>query len=103
MERGGEAWPAWLDCIDRFRAALAALLGGHEREYCPQPNLSAALAKLLPALPKPPAGKRVWLASEEAFPSLGDYTSEPPGLARMGCRKESSIHRRTRHLAVGHR
>src|SRR5882757_11462139 len=45
MERGGDAWPAWLGCIDRFCGALAALLGGHNREYCPQPNLSAALAK----------------------------------------------------------
>ncbi|HLQ13562.1 MAG TPA: aminotransferase class V-fold PLP-dependent enzyme [Steroidobacteraceae bacterium] len=80
MERGGDAWPAWLDCIDRFRAALAALLGGHDREYCPQPNLSAALAKLLPALPKPPAGKRVWLASEEAFPSLGFVLQQALGL-----------------------
>jgi selenocysteine lyase/cysteine desulfurase len=69
--QGGEAWPAWLRGIDEFCGALAALLGGRHTEYCPQPNLSAALAKLLPALPRPSAGKRVWIAAEDSFPSLG--------------------------------
>ena len=80
MERGGDAWPAWLGCIDRFCAALAALLGGRDGEYCPQPNLSAALAKLLPALPTPPVGKRVWIAAEETFPSLGFVMQRTQGL-----------------------
>lgn len=71
IQQGGEAWPAWLGGIDEFCDALAALLGGRRTEYCPQPNLSAALAKLLPALPRRPAGKAVWIAAEEAFPSLG--------------------------------
>jgi kynureninase len=80
IENGGDAWPAWLGCIGRFCAALAALLGGRASEYCPQPNLSAALAKLLPALPTPPAGKRVWIASEETFPSLGFVMQQTQGL-----------------------
>jgi len=68
MERGGDAWPAWLDCIDRFCTALAALLGGHDRGILPATQSVRALAKLLPALPKAPAGKSVWLASERPFP-----------------------------------
>ncbi len=70
-QQGGDAWPAWLRGIDEFCGALAALLGGRHSEYCPQPNVSAALAKLLPALPRPAAGKNVWIAAEETFPSLG--------------------------------
>ncbi len=69
--RGGDAWGEWLAEIDGFRAALAALLGGEAGQYCPQANLSSGLAKLLGALPRPDARRRVWLASEDAFPSLG--------------------------------
>jgi kynureninase len=68
--QGGDAWPRWLEAVGEFRAALAELLGGAASEYCPQPNLSAALAKLVPALPYPDH-RRVWLAAEESFPSLG--------------------------------
>jgi len=67
---GGEAWPAWLDAVERFRDGLARLLGGKPADYCPQPNLSSALSKLLPAIPR---SQRccVFLATEDAFPSLG--------------------------------
>src|SRR5258707_405115 len=36
MERGGDAWPAWLGCIDRFCAALGAdvVLGSCVRWLC---------------------------------------------------------------------
>ncbi len=68
-EHGGDAWPRWLGVIDRFRAALARLLGGRAADYSPQANLSGALARLLGAMPAP-AAKRVWLLSEDAFPSL---------------------------------
>ncbi len=71
VERGGNAWPEWLDEMERFRAALAQLLGGTAAEYCPQGNLSSGLAKLLTALPAASAGKRVLLAAEDSFPSLG--------------------------------
>ena len=80
IRQGGEAWPAWLRGIDEFCGALAALLGGRQSDYCPQPNLSAALAKLLPALPPPPAGKKVWIAAEETFPSLGFVMQRSQGL-----------------------
>jgi kynureninase len=68
-ELGGNAWPEWLRQVDGFRAALADLLGGDGSSYCPQTNLSAGLSKLLPALPAGP--RRVLLAAEDSFPSLG--------------------------------
>jgi len=68
--RGGNAWPAWLERIDDFRAALALLLGGAAADYCPQGNLSSGLAKVLSALPPHPR-RTVLLAAEESFPSLG--------------------------------
>jgi len=71
MERGGNAWPDWLGQVDEFRAALAQLFGGTPGAYCPQSNLSSGLSKLLLALPAAPAGKRILLAAEDSFPSLG--------------------------------
>ncbi len=68
-ELGGNAWPTWLREVDEFRAALAQLLGGAARDYCPQTNLSSGLAKLLSSLPA--AGARTLLAAEDSFPSLG--------------------------------
>jgi kynureninase len=68
--RGGNAWPAWLECIDDFRAALAGLFGGDAAAYCPQANLSSGLAKVLSALAPEPR-RSVLLAAEESFPSLG--------------------------------
>ena len=49
---GGDAWNAWLAAIDAFRSALARLLGGQSGDYCPQLNLSSALSKLMPAIPR---------------------------------------------------
>jgi selenocysteine lyase/cysteine desulfurase len=71
ITRGGNTWPDWLQQIEGFRAELAALLGGSAAEYCPQSNLSSGLAKLLSALPPPTGRKRVLLAAEDSFPSLG--------------------------------
>jgi selenocysteine lyase/cysteine desulfurase len=71
QHKGGDAWGDWLGELDGYRAALAALLGGEAAQYCPQSNLSSGLAKLLGALPRPDARRRVWLAAEDAFPSLG--------------------------------
>lgn len=68
-EQGGDAWPWWLKTIDRFREALADVLGGEPQHYCPQPNLSAALSKLLPCIPRN-GERRVLLAAEDSFPSL---------------------------------
>jgi selenocysteine lyase/cysteine desulfurase len=71
IERGGEAWEDWLQEVETFRTELALLLGGAPAEYCPQANLSTALAKVLLALPPPVPGKRVVIAAEDSFPSLG--------------------------------
>ena len=68
--RGGHAWPAWLERIEDFRAALAHLLGGAAADYCPQGNLSSGLAKILSSLTPDPR-RRALLAAEESFPSLG--------------------------------
>lgn len=68
---GGDAWEEWLEAHEAFRRALAALLGGSAAEYCPQPNVSAGLATLLGSLPAPAPTRRVWVAAEDSFPSLG--------------------------------
>jgi kynureninase len=68
---GGDAWEQWLAAHEAFREALAALLGGSAAEYCPQPNVSAGLAALLGSLPAPARARRVWVAAEDSFPSLG--------------------------------
>ena len=68
-ERGGNAWPDWLQQVDGFRSALATVFGGAPAEYCPQSNLSSGLVKLLLALPS--SDKRTLLAAEDSFPSLG--------------------------------
>ena len=66
----GEAWPQWLQTVESFIEAVAALLGAPARAVCPQANLSSALVKILYALPSR-AGRRTLLLSEDDFPSLG--------------------------------
>ena len=66
----GEAWPQWLEAVESFIEAVAALLGAPARAICPQANLSSALVKILYALPSR-AGRRTLLLSEDDFPSLG--------------------------------
>jgi selenocysteine lyase/cysteine desulfurase len=68
---GAGAWPQWLDGVDQFRHALARFFGGLAAEYCPQPSVSAGLANVLSAIPQQDPARRVWLASEDAFPSIG--------------------------------
>jgi len=68
--RPGESWPLWLEAIDDFRTALAGLLGGRMQDYCPQPNVSAALFALLSGLPCN-RSRNVIVASAHSFPSLG--------------------------------
>jgi len=80
----GDGWGQWLTEIDRFRAALAALLGGDAADWCPQPGVSAGIAKFLSGLDFAD-GRHVVLASAEAFPSVG-FALE--GLARLGLRLE---------------
>jgi selenocysteine lyase/cysteine desulfurase len=68
--RGGEAWDGWLASIGDFQKSLATLLGGEAAEFCPQPNISSALAKILSSLP-PRKGKNKLVLSELDFPSAG--------------------------------
>ena len=67
---GGEAWPVWLRAIDRFRAALAVLLGGAAADFAPQTNVSSGLSKLLAAMGKT-VGRDTWVTHEGSFPSIG--------------------------------
>lgn len=75
-----DAWPAWLETIERFRIALATLLNSTSSSFCPQPNVSSGLTKVLGALPISRAGRRpTVLMTEDAFPSLG-YVCQKLGL-----------------------
>lgn len=69
-ERGGEGWENWLSLMDQFCAALARLLGGSARDFCPQTNLSSGLTKYLMALPNHKTRKTI-LMHNDAFPSMG--------------------------------
>ncbi len=65
---GGNAWPGWLGEIERFRAAIAALVGGTESGVCPMANVAGGVARILGALPERPGRTRLLLC-EEDFPS----------------------------------
>ncbi len=67
-QSGGNAWPGWLDEIDRFRAAVARLVGGTMANVCPMANVAGAVARILDALPER-AGRTTLLLCEEDFPS----------------------------------
>ncbi len=76
QQQASEVWPHWLREIERFRRGLAAVFASHYTNFCPQVNLSSALAKIFSALPTPgyavPREQRpVLLLCEEDFPSLG--------------------------------
>jgi len=77
-EKGGDAWPLWLEEVARFRAAVARLLGGRPDQVCPQANVSGAAAKILHALPERP-GRKALLLCEEDFPSLGFVLGQAKG------------------------
>ncbi len=69
-QQGGEdVWPRWLENIDRFRRALAALLGADPSGFCPQANLSSALSKILLSHPLD-ARRPVLLCTEHDFPTM---------------------------------
>jgi kynureninase len=86
---GGDAWPAWLERIDEFRAGLAGLFGGEPADFCPQSNLSSGLVKVLSSLPLEPR-RPVLLAAEESFPSLGFVLDRA---ARRGWQRRLTTHR----------
>lgn len=68
--KGGEAWGDWLAGVWRFRAELGALLNARPEDFCPQPNLSSALTKVIGSLPRR-AGRESIVYSELDFPSMG--------------------------------
>jgi kynureninase len=82
--QGSDGWSTWLSAIDRFRAAVATLIGGDVAEICPQPSVSAALTAFLSGLKRQP-GRDVLLASAHAFPSIGFAMRQ---LAPLGYRLE---------------
>ncbi len=84
QERGGDAWSHWIEAIGAFRSALVDLFGGDTAQWCPQPGVSAAIAKIIGGL-KPPGGRNVILLSEHAFPSVAYALG---GLSRLGFRVE---------------
>ena len=65
---GGDAWPGWLGEMERFRRAIARLIGGDVAEVCPAASVAAATASILGGLPAR-AGRTVLLLCEEDFPS----------------------------------
>lgn len=69
-ENPADAWTDWLVAVEGFRKALARLFNHAPKWFCPQPNVSAALSKILHALPVEPRRPAVLLA-EATFPSLG--------------------------------
>jgi kynureninase len=75
QQQADAVWPQWLDQIDSFRKAIAGLLNAGWQDFCPQVNLSSALSKLLPALPRRP-GRDVIVYNEQDFPSIGFVLSQ---------------------------
>lgn len=63
-------WDHWLTAIERFRAALAPLLGAAPGDICPQTNISSALTKVIFSLPERARRKRIVL-TEDDFPTVG--------------------------------
>lgn len=76
----GEAWPAWLEAIDEWRAALGGLIGVEARDLCPATNVSAALSRYISALGQA-TERRTILLAPSAFPTIGYVAS---GLAAAG-------------------
>jgi selenocysteine lyase/cysteine desulfurase len=70
MKQGSDAWPLWLAAVDRFRAALAGLIGANVTEICPQPSVSAGVTNLLSGLRREPRRNKL-LTSAHSFPSIG--------------------------------
>lgn len=69
----GDAWPHWLASVNKFCASIAKVVGAHENEICPQPNLASGFSAFLTAIAKLNKHKhqRVILMHEDAFASMG--------------------------------
>ncbi len=62
-------WPNWLNSIEDFRTELGKLFNSDAANFCPQTNVSGAVAKVLYSLPRR-EDKTTILLSEEDFPSV---------------------------------
>lgn len=71
----GTSWNDWLAAIDRFRGALAPIIGANADDICPQTNVSSALTKILFSLPER-AQRRKIVLSEDDFPTIGFVAAE---------------------------
>ena len=69
-DHGNDAWEMWLSQITTFRSLLGQLLHAQTVDFCPKPNLSAALFSYLSAI-KPHPSRNIILAHAHMFPSLG--------------------------------
>ena len=81
-----EPWPAWLNSVERFCAALSRLLNGLSDDFCPQVNLSGALTKLVMSLPRLQHDSAVILMSENDFPSMRfalEHATQPSSEIRL--------------------
>lgn len=65
-----DLWPLWLETIERWRRALAPVIGADAGDICPQTNISSALTKALFALPAR-AGRTKIVLTEDDFPTAG--------------------------------
>ncbi|MCF6329722.1 MAG: aminotransferase class V-fold PLP-dependent enzyme, partial [Henriciella sp.] len=68
--QGGNAWPGWMQAIDRFRSNMGRVLGVSGDLICPQTNVSSGLTKILYSLPGTGVRKTI-LLSEGDFPTIG--------------------------------
>ncbi len=75
-DSGQEPWQAWLKIIGQFQSALGQLFNAPADQFCPQVNLSGAVAKLLPAIAQLQKPACVVLMSEIDFPSMGFAVSK---------------------------
>lgn len=67
--QGGDAWPAWLQTIEKFCSALGALFSTNGADICPQPSVSAGFSNYLASLPK--GNRRKVVMHADAFPTMG--------------------------------
>lgn len=75
QDQGNDAWGQWLDEINNFCKVLATFLNAKPDEFCPQPNISAAIYKIFTALPQRPGRNKI-LISDLDFPSIGFLFSQ---------------------------
>ncbi len=68
-DKGGDAWPHWLETIEGFCAELATLFAVDAGDVCPQPSVSAGFSNYLVSLPR--NGRHKIIMHANAFPTMG--------------------------------